>query len=148
MSKELKHDPLRAVWKSYCGQVIIEGLLIVFGGSALLVSPDQFLKIMGKGGLGWVMLVIGFGLAYLFNIGVLKPFGHWRRAHRFPKTKDLPGTLFVIIPELAEEERSLKDLRKHLAQKKPYLWFGKKRLLINSTVFILGLASLLILFSI
>ncbi len=147
MPKELKHDPLRAVWRSYCGQVTVEGLLLVFGGIALLASTDQFLKMLGKGGLGWIMMVIGLGIAYLFVIGVAKPYGHWKRAKRFPKTKDLPGTLRIIIPELAKEERTLKELRAHLGQKKPYRWFGKKRLIINTIVFILGLSSLLLLFN-
>ncbi len=139
-------DPLRIVWRAYCGQVAMEGVLAVLGGMLALIGIDKLIYYFTGFELGvWIFLFVA-ALGYLAFIGIFRPLMYFGRAHEKPRTGELIKVLPMVIPAIAEEGMPPAQMREVLSQHPPRNYLVKSRMIRNAIVFIIGLLIFLVPF--
>ena len=139
-------DPLRKTWIAYTGFVTLEGFLIVFGFSGIVIAINGFLIYKGGPGLGYFIFAFGLLIAYFAVKGIMRPLSLWRRSGRVPRARDLPSTLQIVIPVLKKKQYSPDEMRKILETNSPFHFFDKNRFWRNLTIFVVGMAGTLSLY--
>ena len=139
-------DPVRRVYRWYCGLVTVEGALMIVALAALLVILQWTAAFFVSGGLGYGRYILALGLSYLAVIWIFQPLYFWSKATSLPKTQALPELLKVVIPTAEACKGDIDELRRALGKRHPVHYLRMTRFYRNLLLAVLlGAAALLLL---